>query len=256
MRNLKKYSLLLCLTLVLLVFCSHQIMAISLQVAPHRFVFRIDQSNTQEAVVTNISNSPLKINVYCEIVPEQAEEEYLGEWVIVYPRLLSINPGEQKVLRFSCRPPKGLKDGEYRALLFFEEIYNKKDGEESTEDFALDFQLLTKLGVNLYGQVGRIIHKGEFKNVNFDYSDNQLKVTGDLENLGNAHLLTDVTVTILDSNQQVVREEVISSFPTHRHLTEVFEYTTDLEKGNYTIKIVFVQEDTKICGYEGTFEAK
>lgn len=257
MKKLKPCSVFLFFAIVLMIaFISNDMAhAISLQVAPHRFVFRLDQSNAQEAVVTNISDRPVKFKIYAEMAQNQAQDQYLGDWVIIFPRLVSLNPGDQKVIRFSTRPPKNIKDGEYRAYLYFEELYEKSDEPVESENLVVDFQLLTKIGVNIYGQYGSIRHNGELKGVVTKCVENELVIQGNFENQGNAHLLTDVGIVIKGTNQQIVVEDEVKNFAVHRDVIENFEYRTEFSQvGKYTLQMVFKHEDKIVFTYDGHFE--
>lgn len=229
--------------------------AISMQVAPHRFVFSIEQPNTQEAVVTNISDHPVRVKIYFEMAPNQSKDEYLGDWAVVSPQIISLKPNEKKTVRFSIRPPKGLKDGEYRAFLFFEELYDKPADNTQVDNVQLNFQLLTKLGVNVYGQTGKIIHKGELQDVKLAWGKDQLTVKGMFVNQGNAHILADVHVQLLNEKQQVVKNETITAFAIHRSTSEEFTYTTELkDSGKYTLKLTFKMDNQDIYEFVRTFE--
>ena len=254
---LRRYKGIMVTVFMLMVFLGYTVStyAISMQVAPHRFVFSIDQSNTQEAVVTNVSDHPVKIKVYCEPAPDQLKEEYLGDWVVIFPKLLTLNPGEKKTVRFSVRTPKGLKDGEYRAFLFFEEMFEKKEATEPIDNVQLDFQLLTKLGVNIYGQTGKIVRQGQLRNPKVEYLEGKINFKGEFINQGNAHILADVNVQILNEKQQVVKNENITSFAIHRSGSEVFDYKADIkENGKYTLKLSFKHENQVVYSYSTTFE--
>ncbi|MCK4260082.1 MAG: fimbria/pilus periplasmic chaperone [Halanaerobiales bacterium] len=257
MEKLKHCSIFMCLAILLIItfIFSDMASAIALQVAPHRFVFRIDQSNTQETIVTNVSDKAVRFKIYTEVATDQAPEQYLGDWVIVYPRLVSLNPGDQKVIRFSVRPPNDLEDGEYRCYLYVEELYDKSAEATEVEGVLMNFQLLTKIGINLYGQTGNITHRGNLKDVEIECIENQLTIKGDFVNLGNSHLLTDVSILIFDSNRQLVIEDLVRDFAVHRDLTKTFEYVTEFaQKGKYTIKMVFNHDEETIFTYQDSFE--
>lgn len=259
MKQYKKY-LAVSWMLICLIFLTTEIgFAMSLQVAPNRFVFPIDQRNTQEVMVTNVSNHPIRVKIYPEAVPGQRLEEYLGDWVVVYPRLIRLQPGEKKMVRFSVRAPQNLQDGEYRSLLFFEELPVEESKTESNGEMALDIQLLTKLGINLYGQFGQLDGRGELKNVElFLDEQNQMLIRGEFKNTGNAHLETTVTFVILDSKKKIVNKSSIPLFVSHRSSITHFTHQLPLDGrgGEYTLKIYFKQNDVMIHEYSRMFEIK
>ncbi len=244
-------------TLYIVMSFSQVGLAMALKVAPQRLVFRIDdpETTTQVVIVTNTSDKPIRVKVYPEMAPEQKQEEYLGDWIVVYPRLLSLQPGEKKYARFTVRTPEEIQDGEYRALLFFEEIYQQPENQEEAEGIELDFQLLTKLGINIYGQYGQILHRGSLEEVELLMEDGQLLIRGNFVNRGNAHLLMDARVIVTDEQGKIVAESQVPFFAVHRSVFRTFEDQLAVSgSGSYQVRIIFKQEDVIIDEYTGEFE--
>lgn len=241
-------------TLLSLFLLNSSLFAMSIQVAPQRFIFRIDRPVTEEVIVTNTSQQQIRVKIYPEMVPKQISEEYLGEWVVIYPRVLSLEPGQKRLVRFSVRPPENLENGEYRSLLFFEELPPPNESTTSQGKLELNFQLLTKLGINLYGQFGKIIHQGKVEDVKVNFHDQKLLIQANFINQGNAHLLLTTELMILDMAGQLVKKLMVPIFPVHRSSTEVFEQWVDFfDSGKYRLKMIFKQEDVVICEYSESF---
>lgn len=241
-------------TFLLILFINCTILAMSIQVAPQRFIFRIDQPVTEEVIVTNTSSESIRVKVYPEMVPEQSSSEYLGDWLVIYPRVLSLKAGEKRLVRFSIRVPENLESGEYRSLLFFEELPPKQEQVKDQGEMALDLKLLTKLGINLYGQVGQVVHQGEVEEVEVSLRNQQLLIQGNFLNQGNAHLLLTTELKIFDSVGKLVTDLILPVFPVHRSSAQVFEQWLDCKtSGHYTLTMVFKQEDVVIYEYSKNF---
>ena len=233
-------KVLLLTAVFILLFLNVSARAVNIQVAPRRFIFSGDRPLTEEVNIFNSSEETVRVRVTTEPPEGQPEEQYLGDWIVVYPRVISIEPGQQRVVRFSLRPPEEeISDGEYRSLLFFEELPPEESAaadESDTDEIQIDFRLLTKIGINLYGQFGEIEHAGTLKELHAHLMENNnedsqhpiLNIKGDFINQGNAHLRMEAVVRIFDRTDkaQLLTEEE-SSFVVHRDAEDVF--TTELE---------------------------
>ena len=211
-------------------------------VAPHRFIFRIDQRNTQVVEITNTSNTTKRLKVYPGKPPEMKEELYLGEWLVLYPPILTLRPGQKRAVRFSVRAPDDLKAGEYRSLLYFEELPQQNSNSNSGK---IDFQLLTKLGINLYGRYGQLNFDGKFKNRQVQVTGDELSITGKFVNQGNAHLRMKVRIQIINLNKkenktEIIKEKKLPQFVVHRNASKEFNQQIQLPAEEKTkVKVIF-----------------
>ncbi len=252
-------------TILLLLGITDYGLTASIRIAPHRFIFRADQPLTEEVHIFNSSNQPVRVRVTTDLADGQNEEEYLGDWIVIYPPLLNIEPGQQRVVRFSIRPPEEeIEDGEYRSLLFFEELPLIEDQEEETEEvnqeegeLEIDFRLLYKIGINLYGQFGEINYQGYPEELNAfteerDIYDDQgeyletkniLIIKGNFINQGNAHLRMNTEISIYDKLQQLVKEtdtRLVVHRSDQNHIYTEIEIEEQLQEGQINVK--FIQE--------------
>lgn len=132
----------------------------SIDITPAAFVYNLTSVGlTQDVVFYNRKDSPERVKVSFKKYKDDNEEKNLGKWATVYPKIVTVGPDQQKVVKFSIEPPKGLEKGEYRALLFMEELeqkaLNNLEGKVVLkEGNTTQIKMLINLGVVVYGYVG------------------------------------------------------------------------------------------------------
>jgi P pilus assembly chaperone PapD len=128
----------------------------------------------------------------------------LSRWMVFNPRLVTVRPGRKRTVRFSVRPPPDLQEGEYRAVVFFEELPGKADSpfrEKAQGSVGLQLKLLTRLGVSLYGMVGEPRKEIEVAEAPRVVSKERLLVSTIIENKGNFHVPLQVHAKLLDEDE-------------------------------------------------------
>lgn len=191
--------------------------AASFRVSPTRFTFSLDERFTEFFTVTNTAGEPVRIRIYPRFVKldernrmtEVEGHPYdLSRYVVINPRRISLRPEQRRVIRFSVRPPPHPEPGEYRTVIFFEELppppAERQPAREEGEQVELQLRLLTRLGVPLYGMAGE-------RRVDARYAGGEARVEpdavvfeGTLVNQGNAHLPLDVELRMVDANRTEV----------------------------------------------------
>lgn len=132
----------------------------SIDVTPASFVYNLTPVGlTQDVVFYNRKDMPERVKVSFKKYKDDSEEKNLGKWATVYPKIVTVGPDQQKVVKFSIEPPKGLEKGEYRSLLFMEELeqkaLNNLEGKVVlTEGNTTQIKMLINLGIVVYGYVG------------------------------------------------------------------------------------------------------
>jgi P pilus assembly chaperone PapD len=136
--------------------------AASFQVSPTRFEFSLERRFTNFFTVTNNADKPLRLRIsaaYLDADAKGALVERTGApydmapWLVLNPRRITLAPSEKRVVRFSVRPPAGLAPGEYRTVVLFEEL-PPRPGEVTQQGMGVHIEILTRLGVTIYGTVG------------------------------------------------------------------------------------------------------
>lgn len=151
--------------------------AFSIEITPSTFVYKLDGLGlTQDVVFYNRKDRPERVRVSFKPYREDKDEKYLGKWGTIFPKIITIGPDQQKTVKFSIEPPSGLPNGEYRALLFMEELEQKSlnnvEGKVVLKSGSTtQINMLINLGVVVYGYVG---------------DPESLKVSGKVTNLKNS----------------------------------------------------------------------
>lgn len=151
--------------------------AFSIEITPSTFVYNLDGLGmTQDVVFYNRKDRPERVRVSFKPYREDKENKYLGKWGTIFPKIITVGPDQQKTVKFSIEPPSGLPKGEYRALLFMEELEQKSlnnvEGKVVLKNGSTtQINMLINLGVVVYGYVG---------------DPESLKISGKVTNLKNS----------------------------------------------------------------------
>lgn len=219
---------------------------------PKRFIFQADRPVTREIVVTNPTTKPMRARVSIEPPANFPEKYYMGEWMVVYPPMLSIPPQQRRTIRFSVRPPAETErePGEYRAVVYIAQQPSDSETppqKKEAEGIQLGFQILTRLGLHVYGGFGDLNHSGQAARIGITKSADQLAIKGSFENNGNAHLrMTANCITQKDNGSIVSKTE----FPLLVQRGEIKEFShqipleTAIESG--IIELTFTIDDKTV----------
>lgn len=98
----------------------------AIEITPADFVYQLDKlGNTQTVTFYNRKDKPERIKISFIPYQKDTDDKYLGKWGTVYPRVITVPPKDQKEIKFSIEAPGNLPKGEYRAVLFMEELEQK-----------------------------------------------------------------------------------------------------------------------------------
>lgn len=143
-------------------FCLLTLKSYSIEITPSSFVYNLDTVGlTQDVVFYNRKDRPERIKISFKKYKDDNDSVYLGKWGTIFPKIVTVGPDQQKVVKFSLEPPKGLKKGEYRAMLFMEELeqrsLNNVEGKVVLKDGSTtQINMLINLGMVVYGYVGDV----------------------------------------------------------------------------------------------------
>jgi P pilus assembly chaperone PapD len=187
--------------------------AAALQVSPTRFEFSLERRFTNYFTVTNNSSEALRIRVITAFVELDADGKMrevtqqpldLGPWMVFNPRRMTLRPGEKRVVRFSVRAPEHLPGGEYRTVVFFEELPERPDEAAAPNaEIGIHVKLLTRLGITVYGRVGTLAPDVQLREHAVAVHADALELTTLLANAGNAHATFTVKAELLDASGAV-----------------------------------------------------
>lgn len=132
----------------------------AIEITPADFVYQLDKlGNTQTVTFYNRKDKPERVKISFITYQKDGDDKYLGKWGTIYPRIITIPPKDQKEIKFSIEAPGNLPKGEYRAVLFMEELEQKAltpQGKVVIKEGTTNSQvnMLINLGVIVYGYSG------------------------------------------------------------------------------------------------------
>lgn len=132
----------------------------AIEIIPSTYVYQLNAiGTTQDVTFYNRKDKPERVKVSFKPFRTDGDEKYLGKWGTIYPKVITVPPRGQKSMKFSIEPPAGLAKGEYRALLFMEELEQKAlnpEGKVVLKEGVSNSQvsMLINLGVVVYGYSG------------------------------------------------------------------------------------------------------
>ncbi|MGL5766199.1 MAG: hypothetical protein ACRCX8_11220 [Sarcina sp.] len=170
-------------------------------VAPGVFDVSLDRQVTEEIIVVNNSNEPIRLKVYTGKEEGVEEREYLGEWIRVFPRMLTLDANSERRVKFSVRPPKNITNGEYKGLIFIEELPDVVEGKTT-------LTLAGRHGLTVYGIKGKIDYKEiSVSNIKFENkNNNKVELVITLANKSRYSIKPEVLVKYLDKKGKIIEE--------------------------------------------------
>lgn len=132
----------------------------AIEITPASFVYQLSAlGNTQTVTFYNRKDRPERIKISFIPYQQDGDDKYLGKWGTIYPRVITVPPKDQKEIKFSIEAPGNLPKGEYRAVLFMEELEQKSltpSGKVVMKEGTANSQvnMLINLGAIVYGYSG------------------------------------------------------------------------------------------------------
>lgn len=112
----------------------------------------------------------------------------MSNWIIVNPVNFSIKPGGQQIVRYSIRPRGRPREGEHRAMIFFDQ----ENLSTKTGSIGINFSV----GVALYAHNGAINKTAKLRGLNINHNDKITIVASDIQNKGNVSVRFQGSVEI------------------------------------------------------------
>jgi hypothetical protein len=229
-------KILLMVTLNMFLFaCSYA----GFSVVKPSFGVSLDRPKTQEQIIMNTGDKPLKVKIYAEKPLDLKDEKlYMGDWVKVYPRYVTIPANGRKRVRFILRPSDGIEDGEYRCILYYEEVR----GNEVAQD-GLGFKL--RVGTPIYGRFGNLMYAAEYRELKFEELEEGYKLSGKVENTGNTSFALRAKISFFDEKGRLLEEVDKKAAALFRGTTK--EIWIELEEAKKASKatVLFYEKNQK-----------
>ena len=182
------------------------------EVAPQIQELSLDRQSTQKIHIKNGTSKLKKIKIYSERPKNQNNQDlYMGDWIIVYPKIVYLKPNSKKIIRMSARPPKDLVDGEYRSHLVFEELpVNKYDaGEKDENKVGVNLDVIHILVSTVYGYKGELKRDGIFEDFRVVTDEDNTYFLSKITNTGTAALDIVYKTTYYNGVKKLKTEDII-----------------------------------------------
>ena len=161
--------------------------------------------------VTNGDTKSLRARVYTEPFTYDLETGFklldsspfdLTPYLQFSPRELEVPGTDNRRIRFVARFPPSLPDGEYRTMLFTENLEATFQEEQNSSKGAIfRTAIVPRIGVAVYVRKGNISHNLTAVNARFDSKSQQLQLL--VKNSGKASVITQGEWTIKKGDKQI-----------------------------------------------------
>lgn len=115
-----------------------------INIYPTKFDKVIEKELSDEFFLYNRTKKVLKYRVYLEKIENEKD---MTPWIKIYPKSITLNPLEEKVIKMYIKAPKGVSKGEYFSQLVIKEIENPK--EKKSEKVQVMTMLKMKMKVEV-----------------------------------------------------------------------------------------------------------
>ncbi len=113
--------------------------------------------------------------------------ETISQAILFNPTTFTVPPGQDQVVRFSIRPRTQLEPGEYRALIYVNQLPAPLE-ELDEEELAAQVQVVGRLGVTIYAYVGDVTRVGVLNDVRVETNAPQPTALFNIDSQGTAHV--------------------------------------------------------------------
>ena len=211
------------------------------------FGLSLDKPKTREQLIINTGDRNLRVKIYAEKPMGLKDESlYMGEWIKVYPRFVTIPANGKKKVRFIARPPKNLEDGEYRCMLYYEEI-RKEDEKQESRGFKL------RVGTPIYGRSGDLTYTAEYSGLKFKKTEKGYTLSGMDENTGNTSYTLWAKINFFDKEERLLEEVNRKAAPLLRGTTRKIGLKLEEVEKASKVTILFYEKNQK-HRYEKSFK--
>jgi P pilus assembly chaperone PapD len=171
------------------------------------------QRKTTSSVVTiqNTSDETLRLKAYLEnwsideegrITNEDSAYSLPSESVRFNPKEFEIPPGESQIVRLGITLPENLTDGEYRKLLFFEDLKPKTQLiDTGNSKVGASIVVKQRIGLAIYVYKGQLQPAAKVEQFACTFTNGRLKPDIRLINPGNRHYRANGSIVISQLSQ-------------------------------------------------------
>lgn len=228
-----------------LLILSLNVYALNFSVFPTGFRFSLDKVITEEVTITNSTSSPLRLEAFTESDLEFSEKYNINSNITVFPKTISIKPGERQIVRFRVKPTSDIGDGEYKSYLTFKEIPGKiKTTVPEKNVNGTNIAIQTEISIGIFGEKGTPNVKGSISAVSLTYNGTHLNLHFLSLSEGNTSIKFFYSLEILNSNLKSEGFLGISARNGEKEISLMMEAPEKL-KGKKA-KLVITDQDGKV----------
>ena len=162
-----------------------------LAISPERYQVEFDArgGDTESLMLKNLSSETITVQLSVSnwdldqdnkvrVIPPQ--EDSLDQWLVVNPLQVTIPPDTPQTIRWAILPRTEPIPGEYRAIIFIEEVLPEREPSKVTS-----VRMKMRFGIPVYGQVGKPTEVTKVTAVVTDSSGQNVAIK--VSNEGNQH---------------------------------------------------------------------
>jgi hypothetical protein len=228
------------------------------EVAPQIQELSLDRQATQKIYLKNGTQKLKKIKIYSRRPEDQKTKDlYMGDWIIVYPKIVYLKPNSKKVIRMAARPPKGLVDGEYRSHLVFEEVPVKKydNTEKDEEKVGVDLEVIHILVSTVYGYRGKLEYGGNFDDFQVVTDKKKTYLSSKITNTGTTALDVFYKMTYYKDMKKMKTENLLAGKVMRENYLDSVVELNEISMDANKMKVEFYYR-VKIKNREGKEDEK
>ncbi|MUG95076.1 hypothetical protein F7734_23005 [Scytonema sp. UIC 10036] len=167
--------------------------------------------------------------------PLKSSPQDLTPYLQFSPRELQVSGSDERRIRFVVRFPPSLPDGEYRAMLFTENLEAIMQKEtNTTTGITFKTAIVPQVGVAVYVRKGNISHNLSVKSARYNPQFKQVQLL--VRNTGKASAILQGEWTIKKGEQEIYKGRGIDTTVIaegERYL--IVDYVKKLESGEYQL---------------------
>lgn len=222
--------------------------AFNIGIAPTSFEISLDKPETKEVTILNNTAEEMRVEVSPEKPENYNEEHYLGKWMRIYPKVVSVKPFGKQIVRFALRTPSDLPHGEYKSYLVFKEIPKKPVDEiNKKENMKININMLTEIAISIYGEKGNQNIIAEVKKINLKKDGNKIQLETEIVPKGNSSVKAFYEVKFYNVNGKLISNEEGIIGRTGRSKAEKFETLINLpQKKADRVNIKILDQKRKV----------
>lgn len=178
-----------------------------------------------------------------------AERYSIAGYVRAFPQNFVLAPGQRQVVRLRVNAPNDLPDGTYWARIRTASTPETPPVEvTSTEAVTAQVGITVEQVTGLFYKKGNVTTGIEVEEIRTELMENgQLAVLTDVKRTGNSPFLGSITASLLNSNNETVKEAFVSTSiyfdGTHRQTLNI----SDVPAGKYKIRVRFESRRSDIA---------